>query len=737
MNKINKKQYFNMITIYSLLLCLGVIIISMGFSAFQSSMEISDSIAILRIEKDIRVTGIRITNTINSGNSVYEEYSWSSFSSDINLPHDNSKVTYAVTVTNIGNAEMGITEVSDLPENLTYTIDGYEIGSTLCDDNDNEKCKLGSVTTLYITIGYAEGAFDSSNISQSINMNFTFDDIDAVARIGDKYYDSLSEAITQGVDTDNAETTVVLLKNTSDTFTILEGQNVNLDLQNFTLSNKGSTNIIQNYGTLHLSNGIITSSASQGAINNYGSLYMNGGKIIATADKQAIYNDGGKVEISGTAYLSATSSVRAPVHNNKAAGSIKILGGTIISTRFYGVQNGNGTLEIGTKDGNININNPEIRGKDYAIKADAKFKYYDGVLEGQKGTIDKESNLVDTEPGYGILLENILIDKVNYKAGHLAIVDTISFNPMEGSVDETYRNVEKGTKIGKLPVPIREEYIFDGWFTIDDVEITDEYIVNGDLELYAHWTHSSEVYVAMINDTKYHTLAEAIEAAPGGNTITTITMIRNARENVSIDKKIILDTQKYTLSNADATAVITVTKYGNLTITGGKITSTSATTSIINNSGVLTINGGTLSATGLRQVIYNDGGTVNISGDAYLIATAPERATVQNHTSASIINIYGGTIESKKFSAVNNEFGKIYIGTKDGTINTSSPTLIGHEYGFLNNTTNNATFYFYDGTIKGESDAISGSYTEIEDNSTYFTSREVVDGVTYHIAYLN
>ena len=86
----------------------------------------------------------------------------------------------------------------------------------LCDDVDSTQCKLGSTSTLRITIEYVDGGYDSNNTDYIINMNFNFAYmVDAVAKMGDVYYDSLQEAIDD-VPTNNTETLVMLLKDSSE-----------------------------------------------------------------------------------------------------------------------------------------------------------------------------------------------------------------------------------------------------------------------------------------------------------------------------------------------------------------------------------------------------------------------------------------------------------------------------------------------------------------------------------------
>ena len=118
----------------------------------------------------------------------------------------------------------------------------------------------------------------------------------------------------------------------------------------------------------------------------------------------------------------------------------------------------------------------------------------------------------------------------------------------------------------------------------------------------------------------------------------------------------------------------------------------------------------------------------------YEIAAAPEataRAAVQNHKGT--VNIIGGTIVSSGFSAVVNENGKtLNIGTKDGNINTTSPNIQGAIYGV----NKSGTFKFYDGILKGKTDAISGTIGDKETNSQVVNGTEQIDGETYKTAHL-
>ena len=75
---------------------------------------------------------------------------------------------------------------------------------------------------------------------------------------------------------------------------------------------------------------------------------------------------------------------------------------------------------------------------------------------------------------------NILDPTVNY---------VVTFNPNEGTVDETTRNVEAGTAVGTLPTPTRTGYYFAGWYTDTNytTKVTENTIVTGDTTYIAKW----------------------------------------------------------------------------------------------------------------------------------------------------------------------------------------------------------------------------------------------------------
>ena len=559
-----------------------------------------------------------------------------------------------------------------------------------------------------------------------------------VAEINGTYYTTLQAAI-DAVPTNDTETTVKLLTDVSENLIVDQGQNINFDFRTFTISITTGT-LLENSGTVKISNGVLTSSSTQTAtINNQstGNITISGGKVMMTATngKQALYNDQGVVLITGSAYLSSVSGLgnnkRATVQN-LASGTLTITGGTIEAFNYQGVNNA-GTMTIGTQDGNPDKNSLVIKAATDGIVSTTNFSFYDGIIKAKTRVVDDETKITNIETGYSVTKADEDIEGQKYKTMYLAISNTVIFDANGGTVSEPTRNVESGHKIGTLPIPTRTNYVFEGWFTEDEggTKINEDTVITNDVRYYAHW---GDIYFAQIGETKYETIHEAVEAVPN-NTQTTIKILKDVtltqRISVANKKNIVFDIQNCELRSSADMPIIE--NKGTVTIQNGTIRKTGAQAAINNNGGTLYITGGNIiaSGSGSRQAVYNDGGTTTISGSVHISATATDRAAVQNHKGT--VNIIGGTIISSGFSAVLNENGKtMNIGTKDGNISTSSPIIQGIDYGI----SNDGTLKFYDGTIKGITNAFSSEPNDIETNSQIVNGTEQIDGETYKTAHL-
>lgn len=78
-------------------------------------------------------------------------------------------------------------------------------------------------------------------------------------------------------------------------------------------------------------------------------------------------------------------------------------------------------------------------------------------------------------------------------ASYSAASFTLSFNADGGSVSPASKSCTYGQACGTLPTPVREDYIFTGWFTQGGAEITAETVYSwaANVTIYAHWAEDS------------------------------------------------------------------------------------------------------------------------------------------------------------------------------------------------------------------------------------------------------
>ncbi len=86
-----------------------------------------------------------------------------------------------------------------------------------------------------------------------------------------------------------------------------------------------------------------------------------------------------------------------------------------------------------------------------------------------------------------------------YYAHWTEIRHTVTFNANGGECDEVDRTCTELEGIGELPIPTREDYQFDGWFTEIDggSRIEESTVVSNDATFFAHWTEEAVTEVAM------------------------------------------------------------------------------------------------------------------------------------------------------------------------------------------------------------------------------------------------
>ena len=225
-------------------------------------------------------------------------------------------------------------------------------------------------------------------------------------------------------------------------------------------------------------------------------------------------------------------------------------------------------------------------------------------------------------------------------------------------------------------------------------------------------TDEIEAYipVARIDDVYYKTLQNAIDSVLANNNQTTITVLKDITENVTIssNKNILLNLNNKTLKNKTTSAMILNAEGATLTVIGG-IIQAEDTNAIVNNgttqigetvqiintvsedhptifnqkNATLKITGGSIQSE-KNGAVYNKGtlevtggaiegysaivneGTATVGGTVQLFNNEQEYVTISNRNGASL-TITGGTIEAKNSNVIRNE--------AEGTINITGGNL--------------------------------------------------------------
>ena len=139
-----------------------------------------------------------------------------------------------------------------------------------------------------------------------------------------------------------------------------------------------------------------------------------------------------------------------------------------------------------------------------------------------------------------------------------------------------------------------------------------------------------------------------------------------------------------------------------------------------NNIGKIEMTGGTIinastyNYSTTYEIYNNQKGTINIAGgeikDSETIGKYVSSYGIYNNQGE--VTITKGNINTKTYGIQNNS-GTITIGEAGGGVSITSPEIVGGQYGLYNGTGN---IYFYDGVLKGKTEASFGSYKGVENN---------------------
>lgn len=121
------KRRKNLITFLTFAL---IIFTTFTYSALSTRFQVITDV-VIRVDADIRITDITLNSTSNGGLISFDSnYTKNTITSGFKLPNLNSTISYNVTITNKGNIDQAIyniTTISTSNNNIYYLIDDKPI----------------------------------------------------------------------------------------------------------------------------------------------------------------------------------------------------------------------------------------------------------------------------------------------------------------------------------------------------------------------------------------------------------------------------------------------------------------------------------------------------------------------------------------------------------------------------------------------------------------------------------
>mgnify|MGYP003306695441 CR=1 FL=1 len=154
------KTFLYLILLFFFVLCFQTI----AYSAINSTLNIQGD-AYARAEADVRITNFRLANLTNA-TSHYEEFAKSHIITEVDLNDTSSQITYYVEITNYGSVDIGIFDITGLPDGVNYSIKDYNLHDKICDDTG--KCNSFIKKTYELTLT------TTSSYSGQVQLNFDF-----------------------------------------------------------------------------------------------------------------------------------------------------------------------------------------------------------------------------------------------------------------------------------------------------------------------------------------------------------------------------------------------------------------------------------------------------------------------------------------------------------------------------------------------------------------------------------
>ena len=596
---------------------------------------------------------------------------------------------------------------------------------------------------------------------------------DYVARIGTTGYDSLQSAVSAA----QSGETVVVLKDTELTSSILFTQNITLDLNGKTIT---SAEIVFKLSDAHgvevtIQNGTIDATASviyaQNVVENCKVTFEKVNMTVNTNSYDAIwfsYNTGAGnviefvgsslqtkaraygINVKDTEIVLTDSEVHSETHAIALFSGARLsVNGTssVVSDNANAIANNgserNSDTEIiingGTISGVVGIYHPgagtlTIKGGTISGKGSA-VEMRNGTLIVTGGALTASSEFATKAEGSGSSVSGAVIAISPYKNREISV--TVSggeiqyvgndvngkafyeaFIPVEANETAPVPTISiSGGKFAGGVVSTRaDNYISGGNFTVAPgySEFVDGYSVKVGEDGVLEVVQQS--FVAVVDNVGYHSLQEAIDNAGDGSTVT---LLVDTDEAVAVaeGKDIVLDLGGHTVTvDTQEKNVAAIKNYGKVTVVNGTIIRPveSANWYTLYNEGTMTLGEG-LTVECMYVDVYGNSASVIANN-------------VSCKAAGATLNIVGGTYNSARITVKNDENGVLRI--TGGTFNSddqavqnwSSATLEGGEFN------GSVVGWMYSGiTCESTLKVVGGVYNGAIQSRIYITGTENVE----------
>lgn len=413
--------------------------------------------------------------------------------------------------------------------------------------------------------------------------------------------------------------------------------------------------------------------------------------------------------------------------------------GLVQATSSDAIHVGSGSLTIGLSGADANKDLPNIKGNRFAVigLADATIKFYNGELTGSTAQILSGCNITSVKEGYMVHLDDItsttehslyLVNVDNTSDIAVAQIGDVKYHTMQAAIEST--GIE-GTTITQIA-------------DIDQNGVIAKFSSNHNVIWQGNGYTSKTTETGIINYATNLQLDKVLLEttgivlsidAEGTTIIDNYSNLRCTGNNyaikVSDDKNNLIIKQKsiITATNNDGiycpSGTINISSasevYGttgiyamsaDISITGSRvegrtqygIRNTSGTTTFTYNYGDRYMV--TQGIIGVSRGIYGTTGTVNIEADRVIsIVKSTGTASSAIEMTTGTVNINGGTVECTGSTGygVRVTSGTIKIGSNDGTVSTTNPSVTGPTAAILKTTPGTGSISIYDGIFKSNS----------------------------------